>query len=313
VGLRLTHGSIEFQPALAALMLTPEFFLPIRQLALRYHSGAAGATAAEAIFAVLDAPLPQRRGTQPRLKWRSATAPQLRFAAVSFSYESGRPALSDVSFTMPAGTTTALVGPSGAGKTTIVNLLLGFIEPGAGTITADGVTITSLDLAEWRRGIAWVPQRPHLFAATVADNIRLARPHATWQEIATAARAAGAHDFIQDLPQGYDTPLGEEGVGLSGGEKQRLAIARAFLKEAPLLILDEPTSHLDAGDEAIVAQALKRLGEGRTVLLVAHRVELAKAADQVLVLEDGRIVDRGCRDEAAALRGVDAPFRSQVA
>ena len=305
VGLRLTHGSIAFQPALAVLMLTPEFFAPIRQLALRYHAGAAGSAAADAIFTIMDAPLPQS-AIRPRVvDWRQAALPAIRLENVGFSYEAGHPTLDGLSFEIPPGTTTAIVGESGAGKTTIVNLLLRFIEPQTGAILANGVPLTSIDVARWRDTVAWVPQRPYLFSGTVAENLRLAKPDATWHELASAAREAGAHGFIQDLPQGYDTPLGENGVGLSGGERQRLAIARAFLKDAAFLILDEPTSHLEAGDEALIRGALGRLGEGRTVLLVTHRLALIEDAHHVVVLKDGRIVARGTPQEV--LSGIGAP------
>jgi len=297
VGLRLVHGSIGFEAALAVLIVTPEFFLPIRQLSLRYHAGATGQTAATAIFELLDTPVPARVEPAPPPRIFASDSPGIHFEHVHFAYGTERTALHDVSFDLPHGSQTALIGATGAGKTTIANLLLRFIEPQGGLLAVEGVPLSEIDETAWRTRVAWVPQRPYLFYGTVADNIRLAKPDATWQEIAEAARAAGAHAFIQDLPQGYDTALGEDGTRLSGGEQQRLAIARSFLKDAPYLILDEPTSHLDATNEAAISSALESLARGRTVLIIAHRLRLVENADQVLVLDHGRIVDSGSPED----------------
>jgi ATP-binding cassette subfamily C protein CydD len=220
----------------------------------------------------------------------------LRFEHVTCSYDSGkRSVLRDFSLEIPAGSTVALVGETGGGKTTVANLLLRFIEPDSGTISAGGVPISALDAAEWRSHIAWVPQRPHLFHGSVADNIRLARPTATDGEIASAAEAAGAAQFMSRLPQNNDTQIGENGFKLSGGERQRLAIARAFLKDAPVLILDEATSHLDSETEELIQHALTRLMRARTVLIIAHRLKLVHAADRVVVVENGRAVEDATR------------------
>jgi thiol reductant ABC exporter CydD subunit len=328
VSFRLMNGLLTFDRALAVLLLTPEFFLPLRQMAIKYHAGATGKAAAERIFAILDTPatvadphnsqftihdspftipspslpdgrgsdgaaasLPDGRGSDgaaaslPDGRGSDGAAPAITFSNVAFAYDDGdRPALQDVSFTLPAGKITALVGPTGAGKSTVASLLLRFIEPTGGAILVDGAPLAGLDATAWRRQVAWTPQHPHLFDASVAENIRLARPAADDAAVIAAARAANAHDFILALPDGYATRLGERGARLSGGQRQRIAIARAFLKDAPLLLLDEPTAQLDAANAAALQDALARLMAGRTVLLITHQPEMAGLAQQVVEL-----------------------------
>ncbi|MCB0206054.1 MAG: thiol reductant ABC exporter subunit CydD [Anaerolineae bacterium] len=306
VSYRLMAGSLPFSQALAVLLLTPEFFMPLRQMALRYHAGTAGKAAAERVFEILDSDPGQSDGKgqiQPATPAPVAVPVlparyDIHFDRVSYTYpsteeEKRRPALRDFSLTLPAGQTVALVGPSGAGKTTVSSLLLRFIDTQEGAITAGGVSLGSIDRAVWRRQVAWVPQMPHLFYGSVLDNIRLAQPGASMAEIITAAEAAHAHEFISALPQGYDTPLGERGERLSGGQAQRIAIARAFLKDAPVLLLDEATAHLDARSEALVQESLAQLMRGRTVLIIAHRLKLVYAADQIVVMDAGRAVEEG--------------------
>jgi ATP-binding cassette subfamily C protein CydD len=198
----------------------------------------------------------------------------------------------------------ALVGPSGAGKSTIIHLLLRFLEPEHGRITINGEEIQALPAAEWRKRIAWVPQRPYLFNDTVRENIAIGRPDATSEEIIEAAKQAYAHEFIQALPQGYETVIGERGACLSGGQAQRLSLARAFLKNAPLLILDEATSQLDPETETFVLAATKQLMYGRTVLIAAHRLSTVSDADQILVLNDGRIVETGSHQSLTQKSGL---------
>jgi ATP-binding cassette subfamily C protein CydCD len=182
------------------------------------------------------------------------------------------------------GETVALTGPSGCGKSTLLSVILGLRLPDSGSVTLGRVELAELDLAAWRRQIAWVPQRPHLFARTVAENVRLGRPEASDEEVAAALEAAGLTDVVARLPFGADTQLGEGGAGLSAGERQRVSLARAFVRDAPLLLLDEPTASLDAGTEADVLAAVRRLVVGRTALIVAHRPALAALADRVVTL-----------------------------
>jgi len=212
--------------------------------------------------------------------------------------------LHGLTFSIPHGQTTALVGATGAGKSTAASLLLRLIEPDAGRITVNGEALADRDPAAWRRCIAYVPQLPHIFHGTALDNIRLARPEASMEQVIVAAQAAHAHDFIQALPQGYATPLGEDGARLSGGQRQRLALARAFLKDAPLLLLDEATANLDAESDALIREALACLSANRTVLLIAHRLELAAAADQIVVIDAGRAVETGPHATLLAQNGL---------
>jgi ATP-binding cassette subfamily C protein CydD len=323
--LRLINGSLPFDRALAVLVLTPEFFLPLRQMAVKYHIGTAGKAAAERVFAVVDGPGAEGKEGKEGQRGRGAEGRSavlgveriasesqfdIRFNEVWFAYppraqdscqlsEKLATVLADLTFTIPHGQTVALVGATGAGKSTAANLLLRFIDPDKGQITVGGARLDSIDRAAWRRQVAVVPQLPHLFHGTALDNIRLARPEASLDDAIAAAQAAHAHDFIQALPQGYDTPLGEGGARLSGGQRQRLALARAFLKDAPVLLLDEATASLDAQSEALIRDALARLMTGRTVLLIAHRLELAYSADQIVVLDAGRAAEIG--DHAALL------------
>jgi ATP-binding cassette subfamily B protein/subfamily B ATP-binding cassette protein MsbA len=222
---------------------------------------------------------------------------EIRFEHVSFEYEPGRPVLHDVSFTARPGEMVALVGLTGAGKSTLASLVPRFYQPAQGQVLIDGIDATQYRLRSLRERIAIVLQDAMLFGGTVADNLRYGRLDATIEDIQEAARAAHAHDFITRLPRGYDTPLAEAGGSLSGGERQRLSIARALLKDAPILILDEPTSSLDAISEAAVFDAFRRLRQGRTTLVIAHRLSTIRDADRILVLHEGRIAAQGTHSE----------------
>ncbi|MFD8735856.1 thiol reductant ABC exporter subunit CydD [Streptomyces sp. NPDC059618] len=281
IGMRLVRGELDLYTGLVILVLAPEAYLPLRQVGAQYHAAAEGLAAAEAIFEVLETPAP-RAGS---LSLPMPAGP-VSFEGVSVRYP-GRStdAVSDVSFTVEPGETVALVGPSGAGKSTLLNVLLGFAEPTSGRVLAGGADLADADLTEWRSRIAWVPQRPHLYAGSIAENVRLARPDADDTALRRALVDAGAAEFVDALPAGADTVLGEDGAGLSAGQRQRLALARAFLADRPVLLLDEPTASLDGATEAEVVAAVRRLAVGRTVLLVVHRPALLDVADRVVRLE----------------------------
>ncbi|WP_338671536.1 thiol reductant ABC exporter subunit CydD [Streptomyces sp. SCSIO 30461] len=289
IGMRLVHGELDLYTGLVVLILAPEAYLPIRQVGAQYHAVAEGLSAAEEIFEVLETPVPAAgTGVLP-----GSGGIRLELDSVTVRH-AGRPvpALDGASLTVRNGETVALVGPSGAGKSTLLDVVLGFIRPDEGAVRvgaadAAAVDLSGVDLDAWRERIAWVPQRPHLFAGTIAENIRLARPDASDAQIAAALRDAGAQDFVAGLPDGAQTVLGEDGSGLSAGQRQRLALARAFLADRPLLLLDEPTAALDGETEAGVVAAVRRLSAGRTVLLVVHRPALLAVADRVVELSPG--------------------------
>jgi ATP-binding cassette subfamily C protein CydD len=302
-GARLLHGQIDFYPAFLVLLLVPEFFLPLRGLATHYHARMSALAAAARIFDLLDTVPPQRA---ERL---TAPAAPISFVCrgVQVGYAPGRAVLRGVDCDIQAGRMTALVGASGAGKTTLATALLGFLVPTEGEILVNGaVRLDQLDPADWWRRLAYVPQAPRLFAGTVAANLRLARPGADLPALERAAMQAGALGFIEALPRGFETELGEGGAGLSGGQVQRLALARAFLKDAPLLILDEATANLDPDTEADLVAAIAALVVGRTAVVIAHRLATVERADQILVLDQGRVVEAGAHAALVAAGGIYA-------
>jgi ATP-binding cassette subfamily B protein/subfamily B ATP-binding cassette protein MsbA len=223
----------------------------------------------------------------------------VRLEGVSFGYDPSQPVLHNLFLEAHPGETLALVGPTGAGKSTLVSLLPRFFDPQAGRVLLDGLDVRELRLGELRAQFSLVLQEPFLLPLTLAENIAYGKPEASREEIEAAARAANAHDFIRRLPQGYDTVVGERGATLSGGEKQRVAIARALVKDAPVLILDEPTSALDLETEALLLEGLERLRAGRTTFLIAHRLSTLRGADRIVVLQEGRIVESGSHQELA--------------
>ena len=288
VGVRLDDGGLGLQAGLTVLVLAPELYVPIRNLAAQFHASADGAAVAGRLLDLIESP------QAPAIARRSRAVPDLRTAAielerVSFNYP-GRtlPALEEIDLFLNPGEAVALVGPSGAGKSTMAALLLRLAEPSKGRVLVDGVDVAALEPGVWRRQLAWLPQRPSVLRGTVTDNIRLADPDASLDRVLAAAALAGADEFVETLPEGFETLVGDGGRPLSAGQARRIALARAFLREAPLVILDEPTAHLDAASADRIAAAIDAHRGRCTMLVISHSSDLAARCDRIVRIEDGR-------------------------
>jgi len=306
--LRVSTGDMPLAELFVVLFLSVECFRPLNDLIMLWHRSFLGVAAVRGIFNIMDTAVDIRDQTgETGGETETCARPGIEFLSVTFGYAGGqRPAVQDVSFRVHPGETVAVVGKSGSGKSTLVNLLLRFFDPQTGSILLNGRDIRDYPLALLRSQIAVVFQDTYLFYGTVAENLSVARPGAAREELERAARLAHAHDFIMALPNGYDTQIGERGVRLSGGQKQRLSIARAILKDAPLLILDEATSNVDGASEKLIQASLEQLVQNRTTIIIAHRLSTIQGADRIIVLDDRRVRETGTHGELLAARGVYA-------
>ncbi|MBE3590746.1 MAG: thiol reductant ABC exporter subunit CydD [Firmicutes bacterium] len=308
VGLRLVAGRIPFETAFFLLVLVPDFYAPWRALGAKFHDALNGVEAAGRIFDLLELPAWARGGGRRRVSgrgpWRVA-AEGLRFRYAGRESD----ALRGVNAVLEPGARVAVVGPSGSGKSTLLALLMGFAPPSGGVLTVDGVPLRELELDWWRRQITYISQQPYVFSGSVAENLRIARPGARQDELRRAARQARALDFIESLPGGWDARLGEGGTRLSGGQLQRLALARAFLRDAPYVFLDEPTANLDLESEAAVLEALRELVANRSAVVIAHRLATLELVDEVWVLRDGVLVRSGPLASLAGRPGLPRGLR----
>lgn len=301
---KILSGTLTPGELLVVLAYVASLYKPLETITNTVSSLQERFIALEMAFELLDT-VPRVRDRPGAVKLPRARG-EIVFDDVAFAYDGRSHTLSGISFGARAGEVIGIVGPTGAGKSTLVSLLPRFYEPATGTITLDGIDVRGIELVSLRAQISVVLQDSLLFSGTIADNIRYGRPEASAAEIEAAARAANAHDFIAALPHGYDAAIGEKGVRLSGGERQRIAVARAFLKDAPILILDEPTSSIDSRTEAVILDALERLIVGRTTFMIAHRLSTLRRPDRILVVDGGRIVEQGCIAELLAQGGLFA-------
>ncbi|MBN27634.1 MAG: thiol reductant ABC exporter subunit CydD [Alteromonadaceae bacterium] len=308
IGFRLFFGTLDFATGFVVLLLAPEFYLPLRKLGNHYHARLEGISAAGDMLEILQTP--ESSSSEPKKTASSGftcltNSSAITLKKLNFTYPDSNEGLHDVSLCLPATGMVAFVGASGAGKSTLFDCLLGFHPQVIPHV--NNLPLCEDDIPSWQQGIAWIPQQPTLFYTTIKENILLAKPNATMEEVKRAAQQAGALDFIELLPNGFDTLLGEQGEGLSGGQKQRIALARAFLKQAPILMLDEPTAHLDSATEFSVQHAINEYAKSHLVLVIAHRLNTLKQASNIVLLDNGRIVQQG---DYQSLSQQDGPFKA---
>lgn len=305
IGFRLMWGQLGFEAGFLVLLLAPEFYLPLRNMGSVYHARMEAVAAAERMVEILDAPTLAWRGT--RLDVFTPAPPRVTLNELSYTYPGNdEPALADIDLAIAPGETVAVVGASGAGKSTLALTLLGLIQADRGTIRINDVPLTDIAINVWREQLAWVAQQPRLFHGSVRDNLRLGDPAADDTALWAALERAQAREFVAALPQGLDTSIGERGLRLSGGQAQRLAIARAFVRNARFVVVDEISAHLDTDNERRLVTALKSLAHGRTMVLIAHRLASVAHADRIIVMDGGRIVEQGTHDELLDRNGIYA-------
>lgn len=298
VGLRLLAGNFDFVSALFILIIAPDFYLPLRQLGTSYHAGMEGVAAFERINEILKINVHAKTEIEEKGDFAFDGLSQISFSNVSFTYqEREKKALDNISFTIEPLKVSALVGVTGSGKTTIMNLLLRFINPDEGEILVGNLNLKSTEIEMWRKNISWLPQNPYIFNTTVFENIKLSKTEASIEEIIEAAKKARIHDFILTLPNKYESLIGEDGSKLSGGEIQRIALARAYLRNSKILLVDEPTANLDPIVEEEILKDMYNLFKGKTVLVIAHRLKTISRADKIVTMKDGKIVETGTHED----------------
>lgn len=302
IGFRLFFGTLDFATGFVVLLLAPEFYLPLRQLGSHYHARLQGISAAADMLIILNAPLPEQQSEHTTDKI-SATISSITVNNLSFTYPNSDEGIKNINLSLPNKGLIAVVGSSGSGKSTLFDCLLGFHPEVIKHISINQQILSTAHIGQLQSHIAWIPQSATLFYDTIAANIKLAKPNATQQELEHAAMQAGALGFIKALPDGFNTLIGEQGEGLSGGQKQRIALARAFIKQAPVLVLDEPTAHLDSETEQVIQHAIADYAKNNLVLVIAHRLNTVKNAEQLIVMHNGKIAQQGCFNSLAAEDG----------
>lgn len=303
IGFRLFFGTLDFATGFVVLLLAPEFYLPLRQMGTHYHAKLEGVSAAADMVEIINHTEADEHIGALALK---SPIKSIQLKELTYHYPNSNEGVTNINLTLPDKGLIAFVGESGSGKSTLFDCLLGFHSQATRCILVNEQPLNQLALATWQAQFAWIPQQATLFYRSVADNLRLAKPGATDDELIAAASKAGALEFINNLPNGFDTLLGEQGEGLSGGQKQRIALARAFLKDAPILLLDEPTAHLDSQTERFINQAISEYAENRLVLVIAHRLSTVKQADNIYVMQQGEIIETGDYQQLANEAGLFA-------
>ena len=306
IGFRLFFGTLDFATGFVVLLLAPEFYLPLRQLGSHYHARLQGISAAADMLIILNAPLPndeEMAVSTPANNLTLNTTNSISITDLNFIYPDSNEGIKNINLTLPNKGLVALVGASGSGKSTLFDCLLGFHPEVINYISINENTLNPSQINQLQNNIAWIPQKATLFYDSIAANIKLAKPGATQQELEHAAQQAGALEFINALPDGFNTLIGEQGEGLSGGQKQRIALARAFIKQAPVLVLDEPTAHLDSQTEQLIQNAINEYAKNNLVLVIAHRLNTVQHANNIIVMRDGEIIEQGNFNELTNKNG----------
>jgi ATP-binding cassette subfamily C protein CydD len=303
IGFRLLWGEMDFQQGFFILLLAPEFYFPLRNMGVHYHARMAAVAAAEQMAEIFDEPVMTSAGNRT---FSLEAPPEIQFRDIHFQYQDERVGLSGLNLTIPTGETLAIVGPTGSGKTTLIRLLLGFMQPQHGEILIDGQRLDNLDLECWRQQLAWVPQQPRLFHGSLRENLTMGQVKASEAQISAVLKQARVEEFMHRFPEGLDTVVNETGRGLSGGQIQRIALARAFLRDASVVIMDEATANLDRENERLVVESMQALATRRTYIMIAHRLETVQWADRIIVLSDGKVVESGNHENLLKQDGVYA-------